>query len=62
MLGLGAGMVPYTFQPVASTSTDIVMHVSVITNGACLSSVCVKMYAFLITNFSSMAIEVLTIW
>jgi len=62
VLGLGDGLVPYTFQPVASTSTDIVMHVSVITNGACLSSVCVTMYAFLITNFSSMAIEVLTIW
>ena len=62
VLGPGSGLVPYTFLPVASTSTDIVMHVSVSTNGACHSSVGVKMYASLITNFSSMAIEVSTIW
>ena len=62
VLGLRAGMVPHTFQAVASTSTDIVMHVSVVTYGACLSSNCVKTYAILITNFSCMAIEILTIW
>ena len=62
VLGPGSGLVPYTFLPVASTSTYIAMHVSVITNGACLSSVGVKMYASLITNFSSMTIEVLTHW
>ena len=62
VLGLGSGLANYTFLPVASTSTDIVMHVSVSTNGACHSSVGVKMYASLITNFSSMTIEVLTNW
>ena len=42
-----SGLVPLTLSPVASTSSYSVLPVSVITNGACLSSVGSKIYASL---------------